>query len=300
MISVQRLVRVYEGGVVALDDISFEVDRKCILMIAGPNGAGKTTLLRILSTALLPTSGHASVLGFDVIKEADKIRRRIAIAPQGSYPDPYLTPEQFISWYLVAYGMAINESRKRAKQALELMQLEHVRNRKCMTLSGGEEKRVIIAATIATNAELLILDEPTAGLDPMGRRAIYDTIVRLGGDHGIIMSTHLISEAESFAEKVLIIDKGRILALDSVRELMRKVPEYAYKVMIEETGKEIETLLEDVNVKFFYESGRTSVYVRGPEELQRMISKLSDLKLNFTITRVSLEDVFIELVSNRG
>jgi len=300
LISALRLVRVYEGGVVALDDISFKVDRKCILMIAGPNGAGKTTLLRILSTALLPTSGHASVLGFDVVKEADKIRRRIAIAPQGSYPDPYLTPEQFISWYLVAYGMSINESRKRAKQALELMQLEDVRNRKCMTLSGGEEKRVIIAATIATNAELLILDEPTAGLDPMGRRAIYDRIVRLGGDHGIIMSTHLISEAESVAEKVIVINNGRILALDSVRELMRKVPEYAYKVMVEETGEEIETLLEDVNVKFSLESGRTSVYVKGPEELQRMISKLSDLRLNFTITRVSLEDVFIELVSDKG
>ena len=299
LIYVEKLVKIYNGNIVALNNISFKIDRKCSLLVAGPNGAGKTTLLRILATTLLPTSGNVTVLGFDVVKQAENIRKKVAIAPQDSYPDPYMTPEQFIFWYLVARGMSINESRKQAKYALELLQLEHVKNRKCLTLSGGERKRVIVAAIIATNAELLILDEPTAGLDPMGRRAVYDMINKFSRDHGIIMSTHLIGEAEAVAEKVLLINKGRILALDSVRNLLGKFAQYEYRIFVEEANKNLETYLENMNVKFLHENGRIVIYIRSSEELQYLISKLSELRLNFTIKRVNLEDVFIELMANR-
>lgn len=299
MISVQNLVKVYQGGIVGLDNVSFNCDRKCILMVAGPNGAGKTTLLRILSTALQPTSGDAFVLGFSVVRQPAEIRKRVAVVPQDSFPDPYLTPKQFVTWYLVARGMSVSEAGKQAEYALELLKLEHVKNRKCLTLSGGERRRVVVAATIATDAELLFLDEPTAGLDPIGRKAIYDLVTRLGRSQGVVMSTHLIGEAEMVAEKVLVINKGRILAFDSVKELLRKVAKYDYRVIIEEARKDLKTYLENMDVKFFYESGRISIYTRSPDELYHVISKLSELRLNFTIKRVSLEDVFIELVSNR-
>lgn len=296
----QKLVKIYEGGIVALDNLDFDIDRRCILMVAGPNGAGKTTLLRIISTALLPTSGHASVLGFDVVKQAEKIRERIAFVPQESLPDPYLTAEQFVSWYLVARGMSISDSRKQARYALELLQLDHVRSRKTLALSGGERRRVVVAAAIAANAELLILDEPTAGLDPIGRRAVHDMIRQLGREHGVILSTHLLSEAERVADRVLVIDKGQILALASVEELLRKVAPYEYVIFVEKTSTDLETYLGGADAKFFYEDGGISIYIKGTQGLQHVISKLAELGSRFTIRRVSLDDVFIELLSNRG
>ena len=133
----------------------------------------------------------------------------------------------------------------------------------------------------------------------MGRRAVYDMINKFSRDHGIIMSTHLIGEAEAVAEKVLLINKGRILALDSVRNLLGKVAQYEYRIFVEEASKNLETYLENMNVKFLHENGRIVIYIRSSEELQYLISKLSELRLNFTIKRVNLEDVFIELMANR-
>lgn len=299
MLNVERLVKKYEGGIIALDNVTFEINRKCILTVAGPNGAGKTTLLRIISTALLPTSGNVSVLGFDVVREAKKIREKVAVVPQDSYPEPYLTPLQFVSWYLVARGMSISDSKKQAQYALELLQLEHVRNRKCLTLSGGERKRVIVAAVIATNADLLILDEPTAGLDPIGRKAVYNIIKRLSNDHGIIMSTHLLAEAEAVAEEALIINKGQMLAMGSIKELTRKIVGYEYKIIVEEANQNLETYLRSLDTRFLSENGKALIYLKSSEELQRVLPTLTGLKLNFTVKKLDLEDAFIQLVSNR-
>lgn len=299
MISASKLVKIYENNVIALDNVSFDISRKSVLMVVGPNGAGKTTLLRILSTALLPTSGEAYVLGFDIVKEAEEIRKRAAIVPQDSYPDPYLTPQQFISWYLVSRGMSISESRRQARYALEVLQLEDVRNRKCITLSGGERKRVIVAAVIAANAEFLILDEPTAGLDPIGRKTVYEVIRELGKERGIAMSTHLISEAEDVAEDVLIINKGNILAVDSVKKLMQRAPEYSYDVIVREAISGIEACLKDSGFKFSREESRILIHVKDSKELHRAVSVLSEQKLAFTVKKVSLEDVFIKLCQPR-
>jgi ABC-2 type transport system ATP-binding protein len=295
MISVNKLSKIYENKIVALNNVSFSLSRTPIFMVAGPNGAGKTTLLRILSTALMPTSGDVYVLGFDGIKEAKEIRKRTAIAPQDSYPDPYLTPEQFVSWYLISRGMSFSESRRQARYALEILQLDDVRKRKCLTLSGGERRRVIIAAAIATNAELLILDEPTAGLDPIGRRIIYKFIKMLSKERNIILSTHLMGEAEDVADKVLIINKGKMLIMDSVANIMRKVPKYYYNVIAEEYSNDIVVSLEDSGFKPSLEGDRISIHVKDFKELQSVISILSKHKLTFTIKRVNLDDVFIEL-----
>ena len=164
-VEVRGLTKVYPPNIDALRGVTFDLAGRALYVIAGPNGAGKTTLLRILYTALLPTSGEAYVFGYDVVKEAVEIRKHIAVVPQDAMPEPYLTPREFIELYLITRGFSRNDAVREARRALKIVGLEHVSNKLCLSLSGGEGKRVLVAAVLATNAELLFLDELTAGLD---------------------------------------------------------------------------------------------------------------------------------------
>jgi ABC-2 type transport system ATP-binding protein len=209
MIHVDQLCKYY-GPVKAVDGISFDVGRGEIVGVLGPNGAGKSTTLRILTSYLAATSGVATVAGFDVMTAADGVRRNIGYLPQ-MVP---IYPEMRVDEYLVyrAKLKGVDRSRRAARidYCLERCRCKEVRRRLIGTLSNGYRQRVGLADALVHDPPILILDEPTAGLDPLQIRETLSTIRDLAGQHTVLLSTHILSEVEEVCERVVIISRGRI------------------------------------------------------------------------------------------
>jgi len=299
IIEVYELVKIYRPNVVALNKVTFNIPKKGLYIVAGPNGAGKTTLLRILYTALLPTSGEARVLDYDVVKEAKEIRKRIAVVPQDARPEPYLTPQEFVELYLMARGFSRSDAIRQARSALEVLGLEHVRNRLCLTLSGGEKQRVLVAAALATNAELLFLDEPTSGLDPLARRRVHEALRELvKGGHTIIVTTHLLNEAEEVADVVLLINRGRVLAMGKPDELKLSILRYQYRVTVREPCTSLMNEIKYLDINIVRRGDGDLVIYVNQEELRKLIDVLTVYGSSFTVEKIGLDDVFREVVTN--
>ena len=217
----EDLVKVYDNGVVALAGVSLKVPEGCVFSLLGRNGAGKTTFVKIASTQLLPTSGYVEVMGFDVVKEAEKVRRRVALVPQEGRPSLLNTPYEHILHYLIARGFSINEAKRRAREVLRMVELEEYANTMCSKLSGGLRQRTLVAMALASDAELLFLDEPTIGLDAITRVKIWDVIRSITKENNqtIILTTHYMQEAEELSDKIAIINDGRIVSMGGVEEI---------------------------------------------------------------------------------
>ena len=174
--------------------------RGVVLGVLGPNGAGKTTMVRILTTELMPSEGSAAVGGFDVVKDADKVRRIIAAVPQESRPIDFLTPYEFVYSYLLLRGLSMREARRRAEEALKEFGLWEFRNREVDTLSGGYKRRVLVAAVFAADADVVFLDEPTTGLDVYSRRVVWNAVseMRRRGTT-VVLTTHYVEEAAALS-----------------------------------------------------------------------------------------------------
>jgi ABC-2 type transport system ATP-binding protein len=218
MIKVEGLTKRYARNV-AVKNISFEVGKGEIVGFLGKNGAGKTTTMRVLTCFLPPTSGKASVAGFDVIEQSLDVRKNIGYLPE----TPPLYPEMEVADYLTFVaklkGIANPDVPKRVDEVLQRTALGDVRNTIIGKLSKGYRQRVGIAQAIIHNPPVLILDEPTSGLDPEQQREARQLIASLSGDHTIILSTHILSEVEQSCSKVIIINNGEIIAVDSVANL---------------------------------------------------------------------------------
>src|SRR5580693_9116987 len=218
MIKVEGLTKRY-ARTVAVDNISFEVEKGQIVGFLGPNGAGKTTTMRILTCFLPPTEGKASVAGFDVQEHPMEVKRRIGYLPE----TPPLYPEMDVSGYLAfagqLKGISSADIKKKVDEVVGRCALGDVRTKLIGKLSKGYRQRVGIAQAIIHNPPVLILDEPTSGLDPEQQREARQLIASLGGDHTIILSTHILSEVEQSCSKVIIINKGEIVVSDSVANL---------------------------------------------------------------------------------
>ena len=218
MIKVEGLTKRYARNV-AVKNISFEVGKGEIVGFLGKNGAGKTTTMRVLTCFLPPTSGKASVAGFDVIEQSLDVRKNIGYLPE----TPPLYPEMEVGDYLTFVaklkGIPSADVPKRVAEALERTALGSVRGTIMGKLSKGYRQRVGIAQAIIHNPPVLILDEPTSGLDPEQQREARQLIASLSGDHTIILSTHILSEVEQSCSKVIIINAGEIVAVDSVANL---------------------------------------------------------------------------------
>ncbi len=222
MIKVEGLTKRYARNV-AVDNISFEVQKGQIVGFLGPNGAGKTTTMRVLTCFLPPTAGTAEVAGHDVLKAPMEVKRRIGYLPE----TPPLYPEMEVVEYLrfvgQLKGIAKSELKGRVSEVVERCALGDVRLRLIGKLSKGFRQRVGLAQAIIHNPDVLVLDEPTAGLDP---KQIIDTrqlIKKLAGDHTIILSTHILPEVEQTCEQVVIISKGKLVATDSVENLTNRL-----------------------------------------------------------------------------
>jgi ABC-2 type transport system ATP-binding protein len=222
MIKVEGLTKRY-ARTVAVDNISFEVQKGQIVGFLGPNGAGKTTTMRVLTCFLPPTSGTASVAGYDVLEHPIEVKKRIGYLPES----PPLYPEMEVIEYLEftgkLKGIAASDLKKRVDEVLGRCAIGDVRDKLISKLSKGYRQRVGLAQAIMHNPDVLILDEPTSGLDPKQIIEIRELLKSLAGNHTIILSTHILSEVEHSCERVIIISQGKLVAIDSVANLTNRL-----------------------------------------------------------------------------
>jgi len=218
-IETARLGKVYDG-VTAIQELSFKVFAGEIFGLLGPNGAGKSTTLRILITLLRPTTGQATVLGHDVVREADCVRRSVGYVPQERAIDRFLTGREHLLLLGDLYHLSKDETRRRIAELLKLVDLEDQADRPAKTYSGGMKRKLDIACGLLPNPKILFLDEPTLGLDVQSRLRIWDYVRRLH-ERGmtIVLTTNYLDEADRLCDRLAIIDGGRIKALGSPSEL---------------------------------------------------------------------------------
>ncbi len=291
----------------ALRGVSFNVERGSVHALLGPNGAGKTTLVKVISTILLPDSGRVVVENYDVVREAEKVRRIIGVVldiSKGFYLS--LSALENLIFYGMLKGMSKKEAEKRARELLELVGLdETARRRPYYTYSLGMRARVSIAKALMTDPDVLILDEPTLGLDVESARLVRELIVRLAKEGRTILVTgHNMHEIEMIADKVTIIHRGRVVASGKPDELKLRVGlciKVSMKVR-ENPEKVINIISNEIEImKYEYDTNMITMYVRGRREdvVQKILNVLSEhnVKLeDFQISEPSLEDVYIAVV----
>ena len=214
MIEVQHVTKRY-GPVAAVDDVSFRVEAGQILGFLGPNGAGKTTTMRVLTGYLPPTEGTATIAGFDVLEEPIEVKRRTGYLPESPPLYPDMTVREYLTFIARINRLPAAERGSRIDRVMERTSVGDVADRHCSKLSKGYRQRVGLAQAILHNPDVLILDEPTAGLDPKQIIETRELIKELAGDHTIILSTHILPEVAQTCERVVIINKGRVVAEDS-------------------------------------------------------------------------------------
>jgi ABC-2 type transport system ATP-binding protein len=313
MIKVDGLTKRY-ARTVAVDNISFEVEKGQIVGFLGPNGAGKTTTMRVLTCFLPPTSGTATVAGFDVMQKPLEVKKRIGYLPE----TPPLYPEMEVSEYLRFVGrlkgIPSGEIRSRVDDVCRRCAVDDVRGKLIGKLSKGYRQRVGLAQAIIHNPDVLVLDEPTSGLDPKQIIEIRELLKALAGEHTIILSTHILSEVEQSCERVIIISQGKLVAIDSVNNLTNRLRgSEAVSIEVEATGgapnpTEVQQRLEQVAgvSRVVMKDSRNSRLVFEVESLQgrHIRSELARSVVNsgwnlseLRPVALSLEDIFLQLTS---
>ncbi len=222
MIKVEGLTKRYARHL-AVDNISFEVGKGEIVGFLGPNGAGKTTTMRVLTCFLPPTSGKASVAGFDTLEHPMEVKKRIGYLPENPPVYPEMEIQEYLTFVGKLKGMSSAGLPKRVGEVMERCAIADVRSKLIGKLSKGYRQRVGLAQAIIHNPEVLILDEPTSGLDPKQIIETRELIASLAGDHTIILSTHILSEIEHACSKVIIISRGKVVATDTVSNLTNRL-----------------------------------------------------------------------------
>ena len=315
MIQVDGLSKRYARNV-AVDNISFAVEKGQIVGFLGPNGAGKTTTMRVLTCFLPPTTGTANVAGFDVMRSPMEVKKRIGYLPE----TPPLYPEMEVGEYLrfvgKLKGLPKAELTRRANDAMDRCAVADVRGKLIAKLSKGYRQRVGLAQAIIHNPDVLILDEPTSGLDPKQIHETRDLIRSLAGDHTIILSTHILPEVEQICERVIIISKGKVVATDTVQNLtnrLRGSEAVAVEVVAPHGVSEgdVHRRLEQVAgvSRVLQRDSRGARYVFEVESLQgrsvRADIARAVVSANWELhelrsVAVSLEEVFLQLTGPEG
>jgi ABC-2 type transport system ATP-binding protein len=222
MIKVEGLTKRY-ARTVAVDNISFEVEKGQIVGFLGPNGAGKTTTMRVLTCFLPPSEGKVTVAGFDVVENPMEVKKRIGYLPETPPLYPEMEVVEYLNFVGKLKGLGSGEIGRRVDEVMQRCAVADVRNKLIGKLSKGYRQRVGLAQAIIHNPDVLILDEPTSGLDPKQIIEIRELLRSLAGDHTIILSTHILSEVEHSCERVIIIAEGKLVAIDSVANLTNRL-----------------------------------------------------------------------------
>jgi ABC-2 type transport system ATP-binding protein len=308
VIEVQNLTKRY-GPVTAVEDVSFRVERGEILGFLGPNGAGKTTTMRVLTGYMPATAGRAIVAGFDVFDQPIEAKRRTGYLPETPPLYPDMTVAEYLAFVAKVKGVPGSERRQRMQAVMERTRIADVSNRLCSKLSKGYRQRVGLAQALIHNPDVLILDEPTAGLDPKQIIETRQLIKALAGDHTIILSTHILPEVSQTCQRVVIINKGRVVAVDTPENLTARLSgsETMY-VQLDADGSDAATALQRIGgVTRVVESDRGNGVVGYEVESERGTDVRRDLAravvtngwglLELRPMRMSLEDIFLSLTT---
>jgi len=309
VIEVQHLTKRY-GPTTAVDDVSFRVEKGEILGFLGPNGAGKTTTMRVLTGYMPPTEGRAVVAGYDIFDQPIEAKRRIGYLPETPPLYPEMTVRDYLMFVSRIKGVPRAERKGRVSEVMERTRIADVAERHCGKLSKGYRQRVGLAQALLHNPEVLILDEPTAGLDPKQIIETRELIKQLGGDHTVILSTHILPEVGQTCHRVVIINKGRVVAVDTPENLTSRLrgSETMY-VMVDATAAgDVRTALAGVpgvtSVSAAETRGNMTSYEVNSESGRDVRRELASAVvsrgwglLELRPLRMSLEEIFLHLTT---
>lgn len=247
-IKVQNLIKKF-GDFTAVDNISFEVSPGEFFGFLGPNGAGKTTTMRMLATLLKPTSGKAWINNYEIQENADGVRRSIGFAMQSITLDTLTSAYENLYLLGALYGMKKREIQQKIQELLKLLNLDKVANKWVKNYSGGMKRRLDLASVLIHEPKILFLDEPTEGLDPAGRRVIWDYLKKINKEKGItiFLTTHYMDEADYLCDRIAIIDKGKLVVINDPKLLKKEIKGSLDDVFIKFTGHKIQD--EEINLK---------------------------------------------------
>jgi ABC-2 type transport system ATP-binding protein len=276
---VRDLIKVYRDGTEANRGISLEVRRGEVVAIVGPNGAGKTTFLRQLTTELRPTAGSVSVFGVDAVAEPARAKRAMGITPQEAGVFERLTVREHFELFARLKHLSKREAREAAREVIEELGLSAETNKSVGALSGGQRRRILIGLALLGRPPLLVLDEPTTGLDPSSRRAVWSVIRRaVAVGATVILSTHYMEEAERLSDRIGVIAAGRLIAFGTLDELLARL-DRSYRLSYRDPIDP----LSDLKIR----------YCASFAQAQQHIAR--ELLSEYSIARASLEDVYFNL-----
>ena len=301
-ISVEKIVKRY-GDFTAVDGITFHVDDGEIFGLLGPNGAGKSTLIRMMTTLTPVTSGRAVVSGHDVSREPDAVRRTIGVIPQALTSDIDLTVEENLSIYAKLYGVAKADRERNINDLLEAVDLVKWRGAQTKTLSGGMRRRLEIARGLVHNPRIFFLDEPTTGLDPVSRVAVWEMLNHLKSTRNLTMllTTHYMDEADRLCDRIAIVDHGKLVALDTPMALKASVPgTNVVEAQFTEESTEWPARLKQLAGVTSVESQSAGMYrlltsngSLTTTQLVEMATQTGDSIKSLSVQNTTLDDVFV-------
>ncbi|MEU6779993.1 ATP-binding cassette domain-containing protein [Nonomuraea angiospora] len=293
-VAVRGLRKTY-GKVEAVKGVDFEVRPGEVFGFLGPNGAGKTTTISMLCTLVNPTGGSATVAGHDVVRDRDEVRRNIGLVFQDPTLDGYLSAEQNLRFHAELYGVPKSMVGDRIRQVMEMVALWDRKDAKVMTFSGGMKRRLEIARGLLHSPRVLFLDEPTVGLDPQTRSAIWGYINQLRRleDITIFMTTHYMDEAE-YCDRIAIIDHGEVVVIDSPEALKASVGKDRVQIQTSDDTEAIKALRERFGLEAAVREGAVTFAVASGEEfVPRLFAELGMPIRSVSVSRPSLDDVFM-------
>ena len=290
------------GGLVAVNAIELEINKGELFSLLGPNGAGKTTTIRMLCCLLKPTRGTASVLGYDVVRTPFAVKDLIGVSPQETILSERLNCWENLALIGKVHGLSSDKVRERSKKLLETMGLLERAKDQVRKFSGGMKRRLSIAMALVSDPQVLFLDEPTLGLDPQARRAIWEHIATLKGNKTILLTTHYMEEADSLSDRIGIIDEGKVVALGTSQEL--KANTFKMRCMVLTTGKLTPEVVETLQRRYSrleMSRGTLKIYHQDLtfQEITDYLHSQGITVYSAALEQPTLEDVFIEITGKQ-